>query len=327
MGKNDQTVTQKPDPTSERYRNIYWNATLNRLGMGNMADYSKSGQYMGAGAAAASPSNFFQRSPLSTNPFPTAPVQPNMDPGQVTGGGYPGSAGDSVVGVADYDPGFQDAYSGMSGLGDAALKQSGLGFDAANRALDPAQFGAAAQGYMNPYIEGVIDPLRAQFDESRARALTAVKQNAASQGAYGGSRHGVAEGEASRGIALDENAALAKLYAGGYENAANRAMQAGQLGANLGLGAGGLANQALLGQGGFSEQLRQLNQSRMDIPIRELGLLGAALGQGPTGQTTTQPTSSNPFLGAVGGAAAGTAIAPGIGTGIGAGIGLLGSLF
>lgn len=216
-----------------------------------------------------------------------------------------GGDGTGQVQTAGYDPGFRDAYSGVQGLGDAAARESGIGYGAANRFLDPAQFGAAVQGYMDPYQQQVIDATRAQMDDQRARAMMESKQMATGQNAYGGSRHGVMDAMLMRDSAKDENSLIAQLLSQGYGQAAGLAAQAGQLGANLGMGAGQQALGAYGMQGSFADQLRQLQQQRLDEPFRALEIargVGASL---PTGNTSSIPMQSSPLMGAAGGAMAG----------------------
>lgn len=216
-----------------------------------------------------------------------------------------GTGGNGMVQTAGYGPGFYDAYGGISGLGDAAARQSGLGYAAANRYLDPAQFGAAVEGYMNPYNAQVVDAMRAQMDDQRARMVSGVQQAATTAGAYGGSRHGVAEANALRDVAKDENAMIAGLYQQGYDQAAGLAAGAGQLGANLGMGAGQLGLGAYGLQGSYADQLRQLQQARMDEPFRALDIMRNTVSSLPTGTTSSVPTQGSPLMGAAGGAMAG----------------------
>ena len=149
----------------------------------------------------------------------------------------------------------------------------------------------------------------------------------AAQGALGNSRGGIAAGEAARGVMQDYNAQAANMRMQNYANAQNQVLAAGQLGANLGLGTGAQASRDYMNQAGFSEQARQLQQQKYDLPFTEIGYMAGLAGGQPVGSKQTVPTSSNPFLSAAGGAATGFGIGGPVGAGIGAGVGLLGSFF
>lgn len=125
------------------------------------------------------------------------------------------------------------------------------------------------QAFMNPYLQ-FTNPL---FDELRQKSLQAVGGAATQAGAYGGSRQGVAQGQAVSDIANQQAAYNVQ----GFNDAQQRALAA----ANLGFGA--------IGAGAFLPQQYASGQ---------LGLLNQGIG--PYGMTTTTTQHQSPFQTLVG---------------------------
>lgn len=178
--------------------------------------------------------------------------------------------------------------AGMAGMGTTNYQANALGAD---------MWGAGARdAYMSPYMDGVVQRQQAgaiqQFQEGRgARDTSAI-----GAGAFGGSRHGVAEGVARRGLEDRLSDIQAQGLQSGYENAqqqfnADRSMQfaadatneqnragaAGirQQGAQIGLQAGtafrdlgamdqGLALQRGEAMQGIGQQQQALDQRSLD---------------------------------------------------------------
>lgn len=168
-------------------------------------------------------------------------------------------------------------------------------------------FGEMAQGQMNPYTQNVID--RTQQDIMRQQQL--AEQNLGAQataaGAFGGSRHGVAQGVLAgeygrmagdiaaqqRAQSFDKSRELALRAAGGLGTLGQQAFGMGQ------------ATQAAVGQQG--EFQRALQQQIIDAakgqyagaagtPLAGLGALTSVLGAArfPT-TTTTTATGTQPY--------------------------------
>lgn len=310
MGKKDVTTETKLDPMAEKARNIGYNANLAGLGYGSMSDYDKGGAAkdgsMGPTYPAIPPSGGTPMpGQVGTNPGVTqysgpmlnSSAQPNgmlqLSGAQMNAQGAPQpNYQQDYVGpgssVAGYDQGFGDAYAGTGAAADAAARASQGGYDAANRFLDPAQAAADAQARMNPYMSAVNDPAKAAYEESLAMAQRSASQSALSAGAFGGSRSGVAAGEATRGATLDYNLANAQRLENAYYNAQGQTQAAGALGANLGMGSNQLAQSGYMQQGGFSDQARQIQQDKYDTKLKDLGLLTDALNGGTSGTTVVE---------------------------------------
>lgn len=192
----------------------------------------------------------------------------------------------------------------------------------------------------NQNLQGAINaatrPLTEAYTEN---VLPGIGLDAESTGNFGGSRHGVAEGIASRGYLNAVGDTSSKIAQNEYETNLNAQLKALGLlpqtqaaqtaGAITESGVGDVRqglSQAQLDAaiGGFNyDQLAPFLQSK-DI----IGLLGALPG-GSTTATASGPTTGplQALGGAAAGASLGSAILPGVGTGVGAGLGALLSLF
>lgn len=167
--------------------------------------------------------------------------------------------------------------------------------------------------YQNPYQQNVINGIQGDYDRIRQQTSNQVNDAATAAHAFGGSRHGVAEGIALANTNRDEASQLAGLRSAGYTDAANRlsadqarqdAYQTQRLGT-----AGDLMNLGLSG-GGY---LRNVQQQGLDANYdnflrqqgygaQQLGMLSGTLGALPQGGTSTQQTPGSGLGGFVGGA-------------------------
>jgi len=71
----------------------------------------------------------------------------------------------------------------------------------------------------NPYERDVVDTNAAYMDEQLARSMTDTQARAAQQGAYGGSRHGIADAELRRTSNMDKAKMMADMRYRGYSDA------------------------------------------------------------------------------------------------------------
>lgn len=84
--------------------------------------------------------------------------------------------------------------------------------------------------YMNPYIQGVLDP---QIREAQRAAKIAEMSNAdrfAKAGAYGGSRQAIMDAELQRNLLQSVGDMTGKAYSSAFDNAQNQQYKAAQLG-------------------------------------------------------------------------------------------------
>lgn len=113
--------------------------------------------------------------------------------------------------------------------------------------------------YMNPYTQEVIDQSLADLERQRQMQTNALGYSATQAGAFGGSRHGVAEALTNEGFARQGGQLAANLRNQGYGQALQTAgadvgmmNQAGQFGA-------GAANQASLANAAAQTGVSQFN--------------------------------------------------------------------
>jgi hypothetical protein len=103
------------------------------------------------------------------------------------------------------------------------------------------------QDYMNPYTAGVIEPSLQALDRSRQMAVNNIGDRAQAAHAFGGSRHGVAEGITNQGYAEQAGLLLANLYNQGYSQALGAAQEENHYGYEYPLARQGLLNSTLAG--------------------------------------------------------------------------------
>lgn len=208
------------------------------------------------------------------------------------------------------DPATQQALAGYQDI----AQRGNLGFGAlSGNAADVQQL-------MSPYQGQVIDQMNAQYGRDQQTTMNGVNDAATAANAFGGSRHGVAEGVALGQLGQGHEQQMAQLMNQGYSDAMGRA---GTL-ANMGFGATG----AMGNLGAYMQSINAAN----DPAARRMQALTAAMGAMPHGSvtTTTQQNGHNGMSGALGGAATGGEIGAHFGpwgAGIGAGIGGLMGLF
>lgn len=184
-----------------------------------------------------------------------------------------------------------------------------------------------ADTYMNPYQQNVIGGLRQEAGRNYDMMSNQIGSEASRAGAFGGSRHGVAQGTAAGDIQRGLNQQIGQLQYQGYNDALNRAAQdqqmrmsaAAQMGA-LGQGLSGqgvslsgqgatLTNQgsALSGIGqGMYDMSRQANLDMQQAGLQQQAIQQAIIdaGKGQYAGFTGAPAAALSYLGqALGGAA------------------------
>jgi hypothetical protein len=129
--------------------------------------------------------------------------------------------------------GASSYYTGMQGAG-------GMGM----RALTGDQ--TALSGFMNPYQQNVIDANNAQWARTNAQTANQINGMATAGNAFGGSRYGVALGQALAANNLNQQSQTAGLLSSGYNDAMTRAGTMAGMGYNA---AGQNANLGFAGVG------------------------------------------------------------------------------
>lgn len=224
--------------------------------------------------------------------------------------------GERVAGLTPLQQQAQAGYSGLDMGADRYQQAADIyGNLEANQLattnLDP---------YMSPYQQAVIDASLRTLGGAQEQALNKQGAQASRAGAFGGSRHGIAEAETRKAYGQQAQDLVTNQMQQGFMNA-QQAAQADmarrmQSAAGLSATAGAQLQSQLAGLGGqmgAGDAARTLDQASLDAAFAEFGreqdfpltgfnaLLGAASGI-PTGYgtTTTQQGGMGPTLGAVG---------------------------
>lgn len=238
--------------------------------------------------------------------------------------------------IAGFTPLQEQAFQGIGsmqvapqvGMGTGTAGMAGLGGLAAGQnyaamATSPGSVSA----YMSPYIQNALQP---QLEEMRRQYGITGQQlqgQATAQGAFGGNRAALQQAENMRNMGTAMNQAIGT----GYQSAFDRAQQAQQFGANLGLQGLGVAGQAAgtlgqLGQSQYGQQMgiiggqqtagaqqqalqqKQLETAYQDFinqqnyPYKQLGFMSDVLRGMPTSQSAqavyqAPPSAANTLLG------------------------------
>jgi hypothetical protein len=210
------------------------------------------------------------------------------------GAGVLGQGLDTMQGVANYTP-QQIGMQGQMNPAQVAAGQVDPNISAGQANLDP---------FMNPYQSQVVDQTITDMDRARQMAVQRGEDAAIGAGAFGGSRHGIADAETNRAFADRTAAAVGQLNQQGFNTALGAAQnqqgmdmaaQQANLGANqfnVGMDMQGqLANQQA---GMAADQFNigtdlstQLANQSAGLDASRLNLLGgqglAGLGQGMLG--------------------------------------------
>lgn len=156
--------------------------------------------------------------------------------------------------------------------------------------------------FMDPYLDQVIGGVRSEFDHLRGAASVDAARRATAAGAFGGDRHGVAEGVRLGELDRGQTSQIGGLLSQGYRDALSTGLS-------------------------YNEHLRQLQERQLQEPIfRYQTALGLGMqGLGPVGSVSRTQRPTNPLGGAFSGALAGSKF--GLPGALGGGaLGLLGSL-
>lgn len=212
----------------------------------------------------------------------------------------------------DFTPYEGERIAGMTPLQQRALEGYGglqAGTEQYNQASDiysnMSQQQSDVSAFMNPYQQNVIDASLRTLGGAQDMALNKQGAQASAAGAFGGSRHGVAEAETRKAYGQQASDLVTNQMQAGYQNAQTAAQNdmARRMNAAAGLaataGQGLEAQKAVLGtQMQAGETARSMDQARLDqqyadfareqdFPLTGLNaLLGAASGI-PTGYGTT----------------------------------------
>ena len=201
----------------------------------------------------------------------------------------------------------QGQYAPLAPQGNFNVNQAAAGgLQQAMQGTQRAMAGPNIGQFMNPYTSMVTGQTLSDLERQRQMAVNTTGAQATQAGAFGGSRHGVAEALTNEGFARQGAQTFGNLQQQGF----NTALGAAQ--AQQGLQMGGAAQLGQLGQQAFGTgqaiQQQQMQQGLMQqgmqqalidaargqyagftgAPQQALSLPLAALGAAPVPQTTTQ---------------------------------------
>ena len=191
--------------------------------------------------------------------------------------------------------------------------QSAGAYNAALGGTQQAMAGPNIGAFMNPYQNMVTGQALGDLERQRQMATNAMDAQAGQAGAFGGSRHGVAQGATNEGFARQGANMFAGLQNQGFNTALGAAQNqqgmqmqgAGQMGnlANLGFGFGNQIADRQQAQGGLQQGAQQMlidaSRGQFDgyssAPINALQTRMASTGAANMGQNTSTQ-KKNPGL-------------------------------
>lgn len=287
----------------------------------------------------ATQQQLFQGNPTGDGGFNITGFQPY----KAYGGTYDAQGNqtsyDPTKSVAGFSPLQQQAQQGTANLQVPDQYNQAMGVTGAG-IMNAAQLGASSNpydfqqnvaGYMNPYMQQVLNP---QMDELRRQyGITGTQQaaQATQAGAFGGSRDAIMAAENQRNLGMAQNQAIGQAYGNAFNAAQNQynqnagfqlqANQAAMQGANQLAGLGqqqltaqqgilGLQNQMGAQQQAYNQQV--INQAMQDYanaqqyPLMQLGTMSNMLRGLPMQATTTNQyvAAPNPITQGIGAAGA-----------------------
>jgi hypothetical protein len=168
---------------------------------------------------------------------------------------YQPYGGERIAGFSDLqNQAFQGAQnmapSQQLNTGTALAGASGFGSLGLAAQANPQDFQQSVGGYMNPYMQQVLNP---QLDELRRQyGITGTQQagQATQAGAFGGSRDAIMAAENQRNLGTAQNQAIGQAYGNAFNAAQNQYNQNA-----------GYQLQALQNAGQAAGQLGQLGQT------------------------------------------------------------------
>lgn len=200
---------------------------------------------------------------------------------------------------------YQQASQGLTGAMNVAASQ------AAPRA---GGFAAGMGQYFNPFEDQVVGNLARDTGRMMQMGANQLGAQASSAGAFGGSRHGIAQGQMMGDAMRNFQNQAGQLRMGGYNQAVQNRFADEQARLNAAGQLGNLSQQGFnmgqsLNQQSFQQGLAQqaMNQALIDAarqqyagftgaPSQSLQYTTAALGATPTPTSQSQTTSRNPGL-------------------------------
>jgi len=216
----------------------------------------------------------------------------------------------ATQGVGSFQPFLQQGAEAVGqGIGQLGTAQQRV----AAAEIDPTSY----QQFMNPFMEDVIATTQQDIADRGAQQQLQAQARAAGQGAFGGSRQAVLQGQIAADVMDQQARTGAQLRSAGFQQAQNLAQQAAQqqlrqaqLGGQLGVSQAGLGQlgqqmgvqdiNTLLGIGALQQQQGQrgLDVARANIlaeqalPFQQIGFMSDIFRGVPALQQTFSRTTS-----------------------------------
>jgi hypothetical protein len=216
--------------------------------------------------------------------------------------GQQAAIANALSGVGAFQPFLQQ--------GSAAVGQGITGAQGAS--FDPTSY----QQFMNPFTEDVIARTQQDIAEKGAQQQLQARASAAGQGAFGGSRQAILQGQIAADTMDQQARTGAQLRSAGFQQAqnlaqqqANQALRQAQLTGQLGVSQAGLGQlgqqlgvqdiNTLLGIGGLQQQqgqrgldIARANElARQALPFQQVGFMSDIFRGVPALQQTTATTT------------------------------------
>ena len=208
----------------------------------------------------------------------------------------------ALSGVGAFQPFLQQ---GSAAVGQGIMGAQGAGFT-------PTSY----QQFMNPFTEEVIARTQQDIAEKGAQQQLQAQASAAGQGAFGGSRQAILQGQIAADTMDQQARTGAQLRSAGFQQAqnlaqqqANQALRQAQLTGQLGVSQAGLGQlgqqlgvqdiNTLLGIGGLQQQqgqrgldIARANElARQALPFQQVGFMSDIFRGVPALQQTTATTT------------------------------------
>jgi hypothetical protein len=185
--------------------------------------------------------------------------------------GLAGMAGQGQLGTAQQAGMFGGLGTALGAAGAMqAMPAFGAGQQFAQQVTDPRSM----QSFMSPYQQSVTDVAKAAAVREAQMAQQATNLGAARQGTYGGARQALQQSERERNLLTN----LSGIQAQGSQAAFDKAMQAQQFGANLGL------QGIQTGLQGVQTGLQGIGQGLQGVGAQQAGFAGAGQAASTLGQ-------------------------------------------
>ena len=159
------------------------------------------------------------------------------------------------------------------------IMSAGQGLEGVSAEFDPSNINK----YMNPYEQSVIDAALADVARAGQQQVGQLGASAASSGAFGGARQGIAEAEISRNVLDQQAKTAAAMRQAGYESAGTRAQSAYDSAKNRQL-QGATAGAGIAGQAGQAAMQGTQAGANIAGQATQMGLAGLGQGMQAAGQ-------------------------------------------